>query len=152
MQKMKAPALVADINVTPMVDVMLVLLIIFMVITPMLQHGVTVDMVKAKNPIAMKDADKEDAVMIGITRDGKVVLSPGNTQLLPSDLPNRVKDLLTNRQDKTVYIKSDMRAKYELVEDVIDNLRAAGVDQLGLLTEQVNPQGATGTPPAPASN
>jgi biopolymer transport protein ExbD len=152
MQKMKAQSLVADINVTPMVDVMLVLLIIFMVITPMLQHGVTVDMVKAKNPIAMKDADKEDAVMIGITRDGKVVLSPGNTQMLPSDLPNKVKDLLTNRLDKTVYIKSDMRAKYELVEDVIDNLRAAGVDQLGLLTEQIAPAGAAAATTPPASD
>ena len=131
----------ADINVTPLIDVLLVLLIIFMVITPMLQHGVSVEMVKAKNPIAMKDADKEDAILIGITRDGRVVLSPGNTQMLPSDLPNKVKDLLTNRLDKTCYIKADMRAKYELVEDVIDNLRAAGVDQLGLLTEQQNPQG-----------
>jgi biopolymer transport protein ExbD len=149
MEKKKADPVVSDINVTPMVDVMLVLLIIFMVITPMLQHGVTVEMVKAKNPIAMKDADKEDAVLVGVTRDGKVVLSPGNIQLLPSDLPNRVKDLLTNRLDKTVYIKADMRAKYELVEDVVDNLRAAGVDQLGLLTEQINPQGST---PAPASN
>ena len=149
MEKKKAPPVVSDINVTPMVDVMLVLLIIFMVITPMLQHGVTVEMVKAKNPIAMKDADKEDAVMVGITRDGKVVLSPGNIQLVPADLPNRVKDLLTNKLDKTVYIKADMRAKYELVEDVVDNLRAAGVDQLGLLTEQLNPQGST---PAPASD
>jgi biopolymer transport protein ExbD/biopolymer transport protein TolR len=146
---MKAPPVVSDINVTPMVDVMLVLLIIFMVITPMLQHGVTVDLVKAKNPIAMKDADKEDAVLVGVTRDGKVVLSPGNIQMLPSDLPNKVKDLLTNRLDKTVYIKADMRAKYELVEDVIDNLRAAGVDQLGLLTEQIAPSNA---PAVPASD
>ena len=82
-KKTKADPVVSDINVTPMVDVMLVLLIIFMVITPMLQHGVTVEMVKAKNPIAMKDADKEDAVLVGVTRDGKVVLSPGNIQLLP---------------------------------------------------------------------
>jgi biopolymer transport protein ExbD len=152
MEKKKAPPVVSDINVTPMVDVMLVLLIIFMVITPMLQHGVTVEMVKAKNPIAMKDADKEDAVLVGVTRDGKVVLSPGNIQLLPSDLPNRVKDLLTNRLDKTVYIKADMRAKYELVEDVVDNLRAAGVDQLGLLTEQIAPPNGPGAPPKPASD
>jgi biopolymer transport protein ExbD len=151
MHKMKAPALQSDINVTPMVDVMLVLLIIFMVITPMLTKGVTVDKVKTKNATAMKDADKEDAVMIGITRDGKVVLSPGNTQLLPSDLPNKVKDLLTNKLDKTVYIQADMRAKYELVEDVIDNLRAAGVDQLGLITEQQAPTNASATP-APASD
>jgi len=150
MKKMKAPPVVADINVTPMVDVMLVLLIIFMVITPMLTKGVSVEMVKAKNPIAMKDADKEDAVLIAVTRDGKVVLSPGNSQLLPSDLPNKVKDLLTNKLDKTVYIKADMRAKYELVEDVVDNLRAAGVDQLGLLTEQVAPP--AGAAPAPGSD
>ena len=149
MHKMKAPPVVADINVTPMVDVMLVLLIIFMVITPMLTKGVTVEMVKAKNPIAMKDADKEDAVLIAVTRDGGVVLSPGNIKLAPSDLPNRVKDLLTNKLDKTVFIKADMRAKYELVEDVVDNLRAAGVDQLGLLTEQLNPQ--QGPAPAPGS-
>ena len=146
MKKMTAPPVVSDINVTPMVDVMLVLLIIFMVITPMLTKGVTVEMVKAKNPIAMKDADKEDAVLIAVTRDGGVVLSPGNIKLAPSDLPNRVKDLLTNKLDKTVFIKADMRAKYELVEDVVDNLRAAGVDQLGLLTEQLNPQGTTGAP------
>jgi biopolymer transport protein ExbD len=151
MKKMKAPPVVSDINVTPMVDVMLVLLIIFMVITPMLQHGVTVDLVKAKNPIAMKDADKEDAVMVGITRDGKVVLSPGNIQMVPSDLPNKVKDLLTNKLDKRVYIKADMRSKYELVEDVIDNLRAAGVDDLGLLTEQIAPPNGPAAP-APASD
>jgi biopolymer transport protein ExbD/biopolymer transport protein TolR len=150
MKKMKAQDVVADINVTPMVDVMLVLLIIFMVITPMLTKGVSVEMVKAKNPIAMKDADKEDAVLIAVTRDGKVVLSPGNSQLLPSDLPNKVKDLLTNKLDKTVYIKADMRAKYELVEDVVDNLRAAGVDQLGLLTEQIAPP--AGAPAAPGSD
>jgi biopolymer transport protein ExbD len=149
MKKMTAPPVVSDINVTPMVDVMLVLLIIFMVITPMLTKGVTVEMVKAKNPIAMKDADKEDAVLIAVTRDGGVVLSPGNIKLAPSDLPNRVKDLLTNKLDKTVFIKADMRAKYELVEDVVDNLRAAGVDQLGLLTEQLNPQ--QGPAPAPGS-
>ena len=148
MEKKKADPVVSDINVTPMVDVMLVLLIIFMVITPMLQHGVTVEMVKAKNPIAMKDADKEDAVMVGVTRDGRVVLSPGNIQMLPSELPNKVKDLLTNKLDKTVYIKADMRAKYELVEDVVDNLRAAGVDSLGLLTEQINPQQVGTAPPA----
>ena len=67
MQKMKAPPPVADINVTPMVDVMLVMLIIFMVITPMLSKGVTVDLVKTKNPIAMQAADKEDAVLVAVT-------------------------------------------------------------------------------------
>jgi biopolymer transport protein ExbD/biopolymer transport protein TolR len=119
-----------------MVDVMLVLLIIFMVITPMLQHGASVDLVKTRNPIAMQAADKEDAVLIAITRDGKVYLSPGNQRTTPEDLPQKVKDLLSSKLDKTCYIKADARARYEKVEDVVDNLRAAGVDQIGLLTEQ----------------
>ena len=74
MKKFKAPPPVADINVTPMVDVMLVMLIIFMVITPMLSKGVSVDLVKAKNPIAMANAEKEDAIVVAITRDGKTFL------------------------------------------------------------------------------
>jgi len=140
MKKPEAPVVVSEINVTPMVDVMLVLLIIFMVITPMLTRGQSVDMVKTKNPVALPDADKEDAVLISITRDGRVFMSPGNLQTTPDQLPNKVKDLLVNRLNKTVYIKADSRARYEKVEDVVDNLRAGGVDQLGLITEQVAPQ------------
>jgi len=137
MEKKKAPPVVSDINVTPMVDVMLVLLIIFMVITPMLTKGVQVEKVKAKNAIAMQAADKEDAILVAISRNGQVFLSPGNKQLEPADLPDKVRDLLTNRLDKTVFIKADKRAKYEGVEDVIDNLRSAGVSDLGLLTEEI---------------
>ena len=137
MKKPKAPEVTSDINVTPMVDVMLVLLIIFMVITPMLTKGAAVELVKTSHPIAMKDADKEDAILLAVTRDGKIYLSPGNKQITMDEVPGRIRDLLTNRLDKTVYVKADMRAKYERVTDVVDNLRAAGVDQLGLLTEQV---------------
>ena len=126
-----------DINVTPLVDVMLVLLIIFMVITPMLSKGQNVNLVKTYNPIKMAEADKEDAVLIAITRDGKVFLSPGNSIVQPSDLGSKVKDLQTNRSDKTVYIKADARARFASVTDVIDNLRTAGVDQLGLITEEI---------------
>jgi|ERR1700693_4942 biopolymer transport protein ExbD len=133
--KHKAPPPVADINVTPMVDVMLVMLIIFMVITPMLSKGVTVDMVKTKNPIQMQAADKTDAILIAIQRDGKVYLGTNQTQ--PEDLAPKVKDLLTNRLDKMVFVRADARAKYDRVVEVVDNLRAAGVDSLGLLTEQI---------------
>jgi len=137
--KATAPPPVADINVTPMVDVMLVMLIIFMVITPMLSKGVSVDLVKTKNPIAMQNADKEDAVVVAVTRDGRTYLG---SNVMPADqLPQKVKDLLTNKLDKTVYVKSDARARYERVVEVIDNLRAAGVDQLGLLTEQIKEKG-----------
>jgi biopolymer transport protein ExbD/biopolymer transport protein TolR len=135
MGKYKAQPPVSDINVTPMVDVMLVLLIIFMVITPMLSKGVSVDLVKTKHPIAMQNADKEDAVLVAVTRDGRVFLN--TTQMTIDTLTSKVKDMLTNRLDKTVYIKSDSRAKFERVVEVIDTVRTAGVDNLGLLTEQV---------------
>src|SRR5512141_3456042 len=101
---------VADINVTPMVDVMLVLLIIFMVITPMLTKGISVDMVKTQNPIAMSGADKDDAILVAVTREGRSYL--GTTPMSPDELPSKVKDLLANRLDRTVYIRADSRARY----------------------------------------
>jgi biopolymer transport protein ExbD len=134
-KKMKAAPPVSDINVTPMVDVMLVLLIIFMVITPMLSKGISVDMVKTRNPISMQGADKDDAIVVTVTREGRTYL--GNTQLKPEDLPPKVKDLLANRLDKMVYVRSDARARYEKVVQCVDNLRASGVDQLGLITEKI---------------
>jgi len=144
--KHKSPPPVADINVTPMVDVMLVLLIIFMVITPMLSKGISVDMVKTVNPVPMQAADKSDAIIIAVTRDGKTYLN--TTQMPAADLPNKVKDMLTNRLDKTCYVRADSRARYEAVVDLVNNLRAAGVDQLGLLTEQLQKKapGAAATP------
>jgi biopolymer transport protein ExbD len=151
-KKFKAPPPVADINVTPMVDVMLVMLIIFMVITPMLSKGRTVDLVKTKNPIPMQAADKSDAIVIAVERDGKTYLNV--TQMQPEDLPQKVKDLLTGRVDKTVFVKADSRAKYERVVDVVDNLRAAGVDNVGLLTELQQEKsaqgGGTAAPATPA--
>jgi biopolymer transport protein ExbD/biopolymer transport protein TolR len=141
----KAPPVVSDINVTPMVDVMLVLLIIFMVITPMLTKGAQVNLVKTRNPIKMQDADKEDAVLISVTRDGKIWLSPGNSMIGLDKLASKVKDLQTARSgDKTVYIRADARARYGSVEDVIDQLRTDGVDQLGLITEEIQDKNRKG--------
>src|ERR1022692_4380172 len=114
----------SDINVTPMVDVMLVLLIIFMVVTPMLQHGVPVDMAKVNNPTDMHDADKEDAMQIAITRDDKVFF--GNDLIKPEDLTQKIKDNLTNRTDNRVFLQADMRAKVGWVEEVFKKGRAAG--------------------------
>ena len=139
----------SDINVTPMVDVMLVLLIIFMVITPMLQKGVSVDLAKVNNPEQMPDADKEDALIVAVMRDGKVFF--GTDQIAVDQLTGKVKDRLANRVDKRVYLRADARAKYGSVVEVVDNVRAAGVDQLGLLTDQKKEvKGApAGTAPAP---
>ena len=136
---------VSDINVTPMVDVMLVLLIIFMVITPMLQKGVSVDMAKATNTRDMQDADKEDAVVLAITRDGKIFL--GNDRIEPDQITTAVKDKIANKLDKTVYLRSDQGAKYGVVVTVVDNVRAAGVDSLGLETQKRTEHHV----PAPAS-
>ena len=124
---------------------MLVLLIIFMVITPMLSKGQTVNLVKTHNDIKMQEADKEDAVLIAITRDGKAFLSPGNMLIQPDQLAGKVKDLQTNRSDKTVYIKADARARFASVTEVIDNLRTAGVDQLGLITEDIQDKNKKGS-------
>ena len=124
----------SDINVTPMVDVMLVLLIIFMVITPMLQHGVSVELAKVNNPEQMPDADKEDALLVAVMRDGTVYF--GSDKLPVDQLTGKVKDRLANKTDKRVYVKADARAKFGAVVEVVDNVRAAGVDQLGLLTDQ----------------
>ena len=134
----------SDINVTPMVDVMLVLLIIFMVITPMLQKGISVDMAKVNNPLPMQDADKEDALLVSVMRDGTVYF--GADKVPADSLTSRVKDRLTNKQSKTVYLKADARAHYGKVVEVVDAVRAAGVDDLGLLTDQ-----RKSTPNAPAT-
>ena len=128
----------SDINVTPMADVMLVLLIIFMVITPMLQKGVSVELAKTKNPIDMKEADRDDAVLVAITRDGKFYINQDRVNI--DDLAAKVNDLLASKLDKTVFVKSDGRAKYGDVVQVVDNIRNAGVDKVGLLTERLDDQ------------
>jgi biopolymer transport protein TolR len=126
----------SDINVTPMVDVMLVLLIIFMVVTPMLQKGVSVDLARTNNPTQMPDADKEDALLVAVTRDGTIFFGSDKVKD-PADLTRIVKDKLAAKTgEKKVFVKADARAKYGAVVEVVDNVRAAGVDTLGLLTEQ----------------
>jgi biopolymer transport protein ExbD len=138
----------SDINVTPMVDVMLVLLIIFMVITPMLQKGVSVDLAKTDNPINMPEADREDSLVVAIMRDGKVYLNAD--QVAPEVLTDRVRDALANRADKRIFVKADAGARYGDVVNVVDEVRSAGADQLGLLTEQ-RKQGAFESPASPST-
>src|SRR5215469_11151601 len=86
----------SNINVTPMVDVMLVLLIIFMVITPMLQKGQSVDLAKTLNPVPMEAADKEDAIIVAVMRDGTVFLD--TTRVTPEELTQKVKERLSTQK------------------------------------------------------
>jgi len=126
----------SNINVTPMVDVMLVLLIIFMVITPMVQNKVNVDLTKSVDATPMPDAEHEDSVVVAVTRDGHVYL--GANQIASGDLGPKVTDMLQNKTNKEVYLRADMRSNYGVVMDVIDNIRTSGTDTLGVLTDQPN--------------
>ena len=127
----------SNINVTPMVDVMLVLLIIFMVITPMLQNKVSVDMAKVDNTTNMPDADKEDAIVVAITRDGGVFL--GQNKVAVTELGGLVREKLSDKPSKTIFVRADARAQFRAVEDAIDAVRTAGVDDVGLLTQKREP-------------
>src|SRR5260370_10201544 len=145
--KPKAGAKMAAPNVIPMADIMLVLLIIFMVVTPMLQKTHQVDLAPTNNPQDMKNADKDDAIVVAISRDGNIFL--GNNEVKKEDLTGQVKDRISNRIDRTVYVKSDARAKDGRVVEIVDAIRSAAVGQLGLLTEKT-PGFSPPPPPPPA--
>jgi biopolymer transport protein ExbD len=139
-------AQMASPNVIPMADIMLVLLIIFMVVTPLLTKDIPVDLTPAQNSRDMQDADKDDAIVVAVTRDGRIYL--GSTKVEKQDLTGQIKDRLSSRLDKTVYVRSDARAKYGDVVAVVDEIRSAGVDQLGLLTQKMEKSTPTPRPPA----
>jgi len=127
---------ISAINVTPMVDVMLVLLIIFMVITPMLQAGVTVTLPKAKNPVETQDIVKESSVVVAVPNDDQIYI---NKDLVNLDkVGPEVKERLGKKppQDQIVYIKSGANVSYGKVVDVIDQIRTAGFDRIGLVADK----------------
>jgi biopolymer transport protein ExbD len=132
--KHSAPPPVADINVTPMVDVMLVLLIMFMVVTPMFTSGPAVDLAKTDHPLEMRDADREDSLLVAINRDGGIFF--GNEKIDASGLGEKLQDRLGGRSDRRVFVKADARCHYGEVAEVVDLIRTAGVSDLGLLTEK----------------
>ncbi len=124
----------SNINVTPMVDVMLVLLIIFMVITPMLNNKVQLTLPVATAAVIMENANKEDAITVAVTRDGKTFL--GADPVTPDQLGPKISAKLENKTDKQVYLRADVRAKYGKVMEVVDDIRTAGVSELGMLTDK----------------
>lgn len=130
-------------NVVPMTDVMLVLLIIMMVITPMLQKGMSVNLAEVNNPVKMKDANKDNAIIVSVARDGTLYLK--STQVSVNNLTSDIQKEIKGRLNKVVFIKSDERAKYGVVVQAVDDIRAAGVQQLGLITQK-SPTHLTGPP------
>ena len=128
-------ALNADINVTPMADVMLVLLIIFMITTPLLQTGVTVNLPKAKNPLDAPEADSNEAVIVAINRDGRLFLSKSMTT--EEDLSEFLVQRFSGGEiNKTIFLKGDQAVAYGRVVDLVNMCRKAGVERIGLMTEK----------------
>ena len=147
--KPQAGSQMASPNVIPMADIMLVLLIIFMVVTPMLQKDKPVDLAMTNNATDMQNADKDDAIVVAITKDGHIFLK--NQEISKDDVANHIKDLIANKLDHTVYLKSDARAKYGDVVAVVDEIRSAGIDDLGLLTERREKSTPVPPPSTPAN-
>src|ERR1700693_3643742 len=133
-------------NVIPMADIMLVLLIIFMVVTPMLSKGLSVELAKVQNPYDMPDADKDDAIIVGISASGDVYLGSAKSDV--TQIADQVRDRISNKLDKTVFVKSDGRAKYGAVVKVVDEIRSAGVDNVGFVTDKGGQNRRGASPPA----
>jgi biopolymer transport protein TolR len=124
----------ADINVTPMADIMLVLLIIFMITTPLLQTGVTVNLPKAKNPLDAPEADSKDAIVVALTREGRIYLQ--KTPISEDELIKFVTDRLTGEINKTMFLKADQSVSYGRVVQIVNQCRKAGVERIGLMAEK----------------
>ena len=137
----------SEINVTPMVDIMLVLLIIFMVVTPFLQQGITVALPKnMNNPDVDPRIIKESSIVISIPNDGEYYL--GKQKLQREQLTEKVDRMLEgikNEQDRIVYIKSGVGVSYGDVVNVINEVRKLGVDKIGLVADKKK-KGAAAAP------
>lgn len=135
MAKGKLASVVSDINVTPMADVMLVLLIIFMITTPLLQQGITVNLPKAKNALDAPEADAKDAIVVAINRDGRLFLQKNDVT------ESQLVEYLTKRfsggeLNRTMFLKADTAVVYGRVVQIVNQCRNAGVERIGLMAEK----------------
>jgi len=133
--KRKLASVVSDINVTPMADVMLVLLIIFMITTPLLQQGITVNLPKAKNALDAPEADAKDAIVVAINRDGRLFLQKNDVT------ESQLVEYLTKRfsggeLNRTMFLKADTAVVYGRVVQIVNQCRNAGVERIGLMAEK----------------
>jgi biopolymer transport protein TolR len=130
----KVSGVTSEINVTPMADIMLVLLIIFMLTTPLLQKGITVNLPKGRNVIEMPEAEKREALVVGMDRSTRLYL--GNQGMDEQTLKVKLSEAREVRQEDKVYFKCDQGVVYEKVVDGLDLIREVGFEQIGLLVEQ----------------
>ena len=134
-RKIAGGSVVADINVTPMADVMLVLLIIFMITTPLLQTGITLNLPKARNPLDAPEADSNDAVVISLNRAGQIYRA--KTPLTEDQLFDFLRTRFTGSeiQDRAIFLRADTALSYGRVVEIVNGSREAGIDRIGLMTE-----------------
>jgi biopolymer transport protein ExbD len=121
----------SDINVTPLVDVMLVLLIIMMIVAPLLQQGVSVKLPQAAN--TTEKPDTQDQTVLAIDSNKRLYLNTVPVQT--GDLRRKVEEVLEGKKDRIVIIKADQDVEYSAVMDAMDELRASGIEDMGLITD-----------------
>jgi len=125
----------SDINVTPMADIMLVLLIIFMITTPLLQTGITVNLPKAKNPLEAPEADSQEAIVVALDRNGRLFL--GKNLISESALYEALMKRFGGGEiNKTMFLKADQAVLYGRVVEIVNECRKTGVERIGLMTEK----------------
>ena len=138
----------SDINVTPMVDIMLVLLIIFMVVTPLLQHGVSVTLPQnMRNPDEDSRIIKESSVVVAVTKDDKIYF--GKEEIDKSALKSQIETKMaevTRNEDRVVFIKGDSAANYGSVVEAVNIIRSAGIDRIGLVADKQKGGGEAAAP------
>ncbi len=122
--------MLSDINVTPLVDVTLVLLIIFMVTTPMLQRGVDIQLPTAR----VAEVKEEERITLTVTRDGRIFVN--NEEVLRQNLEARLKAMAGPGKERVLYFRGDARVPYGLVIDVMDAIKASGIETVGMITER----------------
>ncbi len=125
----------SDINVTPMADIMLVLLIIFMITTPLLQTGITVNLPKAKNPLQAEGAESKDATVVALDRQGRVFLGKSQTTEVAL-MEALTKKFSGGEINKVMFLKADTAVLYGRVVEVVNECRKTGVEKIGLMTEK----------------
>jgi biopolymer transport protein ExbD len=122
----------SDINVTPLVDVMLVLLIIMMIVAPLLQQGVAVSLPRATNSV--EKPETQEQTVVAVTASGEYYVD--GLPIPETDLQRRVTEILEDKNERVVLIKADEDAAYGRVMEAMDELRAAGIEDMGLITER----------------
>lgn len=121
----------AEINVTPMADIMLVLLIIFMITTPLLQQEVTVNLPEAENPL---EFNEKEPLLVTLTREGRIYL--GRSQVSEPEMMHVISERLASDRNETIHLKADQALEYGKVVHIVRQCRSLGVERIGLMAEK----------------